>query len=99
MDYLTAFLTLCVIFWFFGWLKPFLIVCAVVMGVPLFFAIVGVMFGGGSDDTDLSAELIRLSGSRKTAARLVRQIQNENPRKSKQWCVDKALWDLRRDRR
>jgi hypothetical protein len=43
-------------------------------------------------------KLDRYTHSRETSERLVRQVAGNNPGKSGQWCAEKALWDLERDR-
>ena len=45
-------------------------------------------------------ELMRLvNGNRDVAARLVERIRLQNPGRSEQWCWEKAIYDLQRDRR
>lgn len=46
----------------------------------------------------LLAKLDRYTYNRSTSERLVRQAAECNPGKSGQWCAEKALWDLERDR-
>jgi hypothetical protein len=40
-----------------------------------------------------------VNGDRRTAERLLTHLQERYPEKSEQWCIEKAIWDLRRDRR
>lgn len=40
-----------------------------------------------------------LNGDRATAQRLFEAAQMRNPGESDQWCWEKVLWDLERDRR
>lgn len=45
-------------------------------------------------------ELLRLvNGHRPTALRLVAKVQEYHPGRSAQWCWEKAIYDLQRDRR
>jgi hypothetical protein len=45
-------------------------------------------------------ELLRLvNGHRPTALRLVAKVQEYHPGRSEQWCWEKAIYDLQRDRR
>ena len=45
-------------------------------------------------------ELLRLvGGNRDVAQRLVEQVQLRNPNHSEQWCWEKAIYDIQRDRR
>ncbi|MBE9139296.1 hypothetical protein IQ254_19185 [Nodosilinea sp. LEGE 07088] len=44
-------------------------------------------------------ELLRLvGGNRGVAERLVEQVQLRNPSHSEQWCWEKAIYDIQRDR-
>ena len=44
-------------------------------------------------------ELLRLvGGNRAVAERLVEQVQLRNPHHSEQWCWEKAVYDIQRDR-
>jgi hypothetical protein len=43
--------------------------------------------------------LTMLQGDELAAARLVNHIKGSNPGRSDQWCWEKAIWDLQRDRR
>ncbi|NJL49322.1 MAG: hypothetical protein HC929_20090 [Leptolyngbyaceae cyanobacterium SM2_5_2] len=44
-------------------------------------------------------ELLRLvGGNREVAERLVDQVQLRNPNHSEQWCWEKAIYDIQRDR-
>jgi uncharacterized protein HemY len=40
-----------------------------------------------------------VNGDRRTAERLLTHLQERYPEKSEQWRIEKAIWDLRRDRR
>lgn len=45
-------------------------------------------------------ELLRLvGGNQEVAQRLVDQVQLRNPNHSEQWCWEKAIYDIQRDRR
>jgi hypothetical protein len=44
-------------------------------------------------------ELLRLvGGNRAVAERLVEQVHLRNPQHSEQWCWEKAIYDIQRDR-
>jgi hypothetical protein len=44
-------------------------------------------------------QLLRLvGGNRAVAERLVEQVQLRNPGQSEQWCWEKAIYDIQRDR-
>jgi hypothetical protein len=48
----------------------------------------------------LEDELVRLlNGNIETADRLLTSTRRKNPHQSEQWCREKALYDLERDRR
>lgn len=42
--------------------------------------------------------LILLNGDTRTAERLVSKLRSENPRRPTDWCLEKAIYDLERDR-
>lgn len=42
--------------------------------------------------------LLLLNGDRNTANRLLNLVKSHNPQKSVQWCVEKVIFDLQRDR-
>lgn len=52
----------------------------------------------GVNYTTRSRLLELVQGDSTTASRLVEHVQNRNPGKSLQWCWEKAIWDLERDR-
>ncbi len=58
--------------------------------------------GGGKTsrvNIDTERKLLRLlNGDRRTANRLVANMQMRNPDKSDQWCWEKVIFDLQRDR-
>jgi hypothetical protein len=43
-------------------------------------------------------QLVKAVG-RPAASRLIAQLQQRNPDRSREWCADKALFDWERDRR
>lgn len=58
---------------------------------------------GGGKTSRVSGETERkllrlLNGDRRTANRLVANMQMKNPDKSAQWCWEKVIFDLQRDR-
>jgi hypothetical protein len=45
-------------------------------------------------------QLMRLvNGNRGVAERLVARVRSQNPDRSEQWCWEKAIYDIQRDRR
>ena len=52
-------------------------------------------FRGGAQS---ERKLVRLVG-KKPADRLIEKLQQRHPERSREWCADKALFDLERDRR
>lgn len=55
--------------------------------------------GSGKAKQLQSRLLVLLNGDRKTAERLLEQVQVANPDRSAEWCLDKVIYDLKRDRR
>ncbi len=55
--------------------------------------------GGGGVPRHLMGQLHRLTRDRRVSERLIRQLAAANPRRSRRWCVEKAIYDLQRDRR
>ncbi|MGD1859653.1 MAG: hypothetical protein ACFB0E_06755 [Leptolyngbyaceae cyanobacterium] len=47
----------------------------------------------------LMRRLDRLTRDRRVSERLIERIAFNNPGRSKRWCVEKAIYDLQRDRR
>jgi hypothetical protein len=43
-------------------------------------------------------QLNSYTGDREASLRLIQQVAQKNPDKSGQWCSEKALWDIQRDR-
>jgi hypothetical protein len=55
---------------------------------------------GGSVAGHTRRELLRLvGGNRDVAERLVEQVQVRYPNRNLQWCWEKAIYDIQRDRR
>lgn len=57
---------------------------------------------GGSARTippRLMRELDRLTRDRRVSERLIERISFDNPGRSGAWCVEKAIYDIQRDRR
>ena len=42
--------------------------------------------------------VVLLNGDRNTANRLMNAVKDRNPSKSAQWCAEKVIFDLQRDR-
>ncbi|MEM6446248.1 MAG: hypothetical protein AAFY57_01680 [Cyanobacteria bacterium J06642_2] len=77
----------------------------------LFFGALALLFGLNPDlfgsnagfrgegyQSETFERLAELCDSRDAARRLVRQIQTRYPDRSYNWCCEKALFDLERDR-
>jgi hypothetical protein len=47
----------------------------------------------------LMQKLDRLTRDRRVSERLIERIALEHPGRSRQWCVEKAIYDIQRDRR
>ena len=47
----------------------------------------------------LMRELNRLTRDRRVSERLIQRIEFNNPGRSKRWCIEKAIYDIQRDRR
>lgn len=47
----------------------------------------------------LMGELDRLTRDRRVSERLIERIQFNHPGRSRRWCVEKAIYDIQRDRR
>lgn len=47
----------------------------------------------------LEARLINMVGDHTTANRLIGYTRQQYPNRSQQWCLEKAIYDLERDRR
>lgn len=47
----------------------------------------------------LMQNLHRLTRDRRVSERLIERIAFNNPGRSRRWCVEKAIYDLQRDRR
>ena len=51
-------------------------------------------------DRRTQRQLLRLvNGNRAVALRLVEKVRERNPKRSEQWCWEKAIYDIQRDRR
>jgi hypothetical protein len=47
----------------------------------------------------LMNQLHRLTRDRRVSERLIERIAFNNPGRSRRWCVEKAIYDIQRDRR
>ncbi|MBE7381703.1 MAG: hypothetical protein F6J95_009875 [Leptolyngbya sp. SIO1E4] len=47
----------------------------------------------------LMRKLDRLTRDRRLSERLIERIEFNNPGRSRRWCVEKAIYDIQRDRR
>ncbi|MEM6715941.1 MAG: hypothetical protein AAF622_12780 [Cyanobacteria bacterium P01_C01_bin.147] len=47
----------------------------------------------------LLRRLDRLTKDRRVSERLIERVEFNHPGRSKQWCVEKAIYDIQRDRR
>lgn len=50
------------------------------------------------NDSPLRHRLILLAGNPSTAQRLYQDIKRKNPFATEEWCLEKAIYDLERDR-
>jgi len=48
---------------------------------------------------NLMRRLDRLTRDRRVSERLIERVEFNHPGRSKRWCVEKAIYDLQRDRR
>ena len=59
--------------------------------------------GGGRANASIPPRLMRkldrLTRDRRVSERLIERISFNNPGRSKSWCVEKAIYDIQRDRR
>lgn len=59
----------------------------------------GVLVHAGRNTNRVNPKLLRLvNGDHKLAMRLVTHLQASNPNRSMEWCQEKAIYDLERDR-
>ncbi|NER78638.1 MAG: DUF2905 domain-containing protein [Leptolyngbya sp. SIO1D8] len=47
----------------------------------------------------LMRELDRLTRDRRVSERLIERVEFNHPGRSRRWCVEKAIYDIQRDRR
>jgi hypothetical protein len=45
------------------------------------------------------SQLDRLTRDRRVSERLIERIEFNHPDRTRRWCVEKAIYDLQRDRR
>lgn len=48
---------------------------------------------------NLMRRLDRLTKDRRVSERLIERVEFNHPGRSKRWCVEKAIYDIQRDRR
>ena len=58
-----------------------------------------VRAGAKAVPESLMRRLDRLTRDRRVSERLIERIEFNHPGRSKRWCVEKAIYDLQRDRR
>jgi len=58
-----------------------------------------VRAGAQTVPESLMRRLDRLTRDRRVSERLIERIEFNHPGRSKRWCVEKAIYDLQRDRR
>lgn len=66
---------------------------------PLVRSRVGRMRAHGTVPDSLMRRLDRLTKDRRVSKRLIERIEFDHPDRSKRWCVEKAIYDIQRDRR
>jgi hypothetical protein len=49
-------------------------------------------------DLSTKSKLLKLAGSWERVDRIVASVQLKNPNRTEQWCWEKAIWDIERDR-
>ncbi|MDB9525456.1 hypothetical protein PN498_05615 [Oscillatoria sp. CS-180] len=47
----------------------------------------------------LMGRLDRLTKDRRVSERLIERVEFNHPERSKRWCIEKAIYDIQRDRR
>lgn len=68
--------------------------------LPFRFAVPSLPTGATGVSRSTQQRLMRLvNGNRAVAARLVDRVRSQNPDRSEQWCWEKAIYDIERDRR
>lgn len=68
--------------------------------LPIRFSAPSLPRGSSSVPRATRQRLMRLvNGNQSVAARLVQRVRSQNPDRSEQWCWEKAIYDIERDRR
>ncbi|MEM7065649.1 MAG: hypothetical protein AAF572_21100 [Cyanobacteria bacterium P01_B01_bin.77] len=68
--------------------------------LPIRFAVPSLPTGSASVSRTTRQRLMRLvNGNQSVAARLVQRVRSQHPERSEQWCWEKAIYDIERDRR
>lgn len=68
--------------------------------LPIRFAVPSLPTGASGVSRATRQRLMRLvNGNQSVATRLVQRVRSQNPDRSEQWCWEKAIYDIERDRR
>ena len=68
--------------------------------LPIRFAVPSLPTSAAGVPRSTRQRLMRLvNGNQAVAARLVQRVRSQNPDRSEQWCWEKAIYDIERDRR
>ncbi|MEM6253645.1 MAG: hypothetical protein AAF821_12060 [Cyanobacteria bacterium P01_D01_bin.156] len=68
--------------------------------LPIRFGVPSLPTGTAGVPRSTRQRLMRLvNGNQAVAARLVERVRSQNPDRSEQWCWEKAIYDIERDRR
>ena len=68
--------------------------------LPIRFAVPSLPNSSPGVPRSTRQRLMRLvNGNQAVAARLVQRVRSQNPDRSEQWCWEKAIYDIERDRR
>ncbi|MEM9808674.1 MAG: hypothetical protein AAF959_25735 [Cyanobacteria bacterium P01_D01_bin.56] len=68
--------------------------------LPIRFGVPSLPTGPSGVPRSTRQRLMRLvNGNQAVASRLVERVRSQNPDRSEQWCWEKAIYDIERDRR
>ncbi|MEO0431056.1 MAG: hypothetical protein AAF151_05110 [Cyanobacteria bacterium J06656_5] len=68
--------------------------------LPIRFAVPSLPTAPSGVPRATRQRLMRLvNGNQSVASRLVERVRSQNPDRSEQWCWEKAIYDIERDRR
>ena len=68
--------------------------------LPLRFSVPSLPTGPAGVPRATRQRMMRLvNGNQAVATRLVQRVRSQHPERSEQWCWEKAIYDIERDRR